>query len=166
MTYSFSFIDLFCGVGGIRLGMEQAGFRCVMSSDIDPACRRVYRRNFGDTPLGDIRTIEASAVPNHDVLCAGFPCQPFSISGKKQGFADTRGTLFFEICRIAREKRSPVILLENVKHLLHHDKGRTLGVILGSLEELGYKVSYRVLNASDFGVPQHRERVLFVASRF
>ena len=107
-----TFIDLFCGIGGIRLGMESAGFQCVMSSDIDIECQRTYFENFGEVPLGDIREIDEKDVPDHDVLCAGFPCQPFSISGRQKGFQDTRGTLFFEICRMIYEKSPAVVFLE------------------------------------------------------
>ena len=141
---STTFIDLFCGIGGIRLGMEEAGFRCVMSSDINAECQRTYNENFGETPQGDITLIDEKTIPDHDILCAGFPCQPFSISGKQKGFEDTRGTLFFEICRIVNEKRPSVVALENVKHLVYHDHGKTLDVILSKLKELGYTVSWRV----------------------
>ena len=160
-----SFIDLFCGVGGIRLGMEAQGFKCVMSSEIDKDCRETYAANFKEAPLGDIRSIRAEDVPDHDILCAGFPCQPFSISGLKKGFGDTRGTMFFEICRIAEKKRPEVIFLENVKNLIYHDGGRTFDVIVKSLEELGYTVSWDILNAVDFGLPQNRERVFIAACR-
>lgn len=159
---TIKFIDLFCGVGGIRLGMETQGFECVLSSDINAECQKTYEENFGELPLGDICNIDAKDVPNHDILCAGFPCQPFSISGKQKGFEDTRGTLFFEICRIIREKKPKVVFLENVKHLVHHDKGKTLQIILKELETLGYNVSWKVLNGSDFGVPQNRERIIII----
>ncbi len=160
-----TFIDLFCGVGGIRIGMESQGFKCVMSSDINIECQRTYKENFNELPLGDITEIDEKNVPDHDILCAGFPCQPFSISGKQKGFDDTRGTLFFEICRIIDEKKPKVVFLENVKHLVHHDHGHTLQVILNKLEDLGYKVSWKVLNGSDFGVPQNRERIIIVGSK-
>ncbi len=159
------FIDLFAGIGGIRMGMETAGFRCVMSCDINTECRRNYRENFGETPLGDIREVDEATVPDHDILCAGFPCQPFSISGRQKGFEDTRGTLFFEICRIVSRKKPCVVFLENVKHLVHHDHGRTLNTIIDKLEELGYVVAWRVLNGADFGVPQNRERIIIVGTR-
>ena len=160
-----TFIDLFCGIGGIRLGMEYAGFSCIMSSDINTECQRTYKENFGEMPQGDITLIDEKYIPNHDILCAGFPCQPFSISGKQKGFEDTRGTLFFEICRIINEKKPHVVFLENVKHLVHHDHGQTLDAILTKLEELGYTVSWRVLNGVDFGVPQNRERIIIIGSR-
>lgn len=158
------FIDLFCGIGGIRLGMEKQGFECVMSCDINPECQKTYYENFKEKPLGDIAQIEATSVPDHDILCAGFPCQPFSISGKQKGFADTRGTMFFEICRILEKKKPPVVFLENVKHLVHHSKGNTLKTIIDNLEELGYNVSWRVLNGADFGVPQNRERIIIIGT--
>lgn len=159
-----AFIDLFCGVGGIRLGMEQAGFHCVMSSDINRECQNTYYENFGEMPQGDIKEIDGASIPDHEILCAGFPCQPFSISGKQKGFEDTRGTLFFEICRIINKKKPTVVFLENVKHLVHHDHGKTLKIILSKLEELGYAVSWHILNGSDFGVPQNRERIIIIGS--
>ncbi len=159
-----TFIDLFAGIGGIRLGMEEAGFNCIMSCDINKECRRNYYENFNEVPLGDIQTINEEDVPSHDILCAGFPCQPFSISGKQKGFSDTRGTLFFEICRIVNKKKPTVIFLENVKHLVHHNNGNTLRTIISKLEEMGYYVSWRVLNGLDFGVPQNRERIIIIGS--
>ena len=162
-----NFIDLFCGVGGIRMGMDlQPNFHCVFSSDINEECQRTYYVNYGDMPAGDIMQVDENVdIPEHDILCAGFPCQPFSICGLQQGFEDTRGTLFFEICRIIRAKHPQVVFLENVKHLAHHDHGRTLKVIINTLEDLGYNVSWKVLNAVDFGVPQNRERIIIIASR-
>lgn len=160
-----TFIDLFCGIGGIRIGMESQGFECVMSCDINVECQKTYKANFNEWPLGDITKISEKDVPDHDILCAGFPCQPFSISGKKKGFEDTRGTLFFDICRIIKEKKPEVVFLENVKHLVHHDHGNTLNVILNKLESLGYKTSWKILNASDFGVPQNRERIIIIGSK-
>ncbi len=161
---AIKFIDLFCGIGGIRIGMERNGFECVMSSDINTECQKTYDENFHEMPQGDIREIKACSVPDHDILCAGFPCQPFSISGKQKGFEDTRGTLFFEICRILEEKKPPVVFLENVKHLIYHDKGKTLKTIINKLEDLGYLVGCKVLNGADFGVPQNRERIIIIAS--
>jgi len=160
-----TFIDLFCGIGGFRLGMTQAGFECVFSCDINPGCQKTYRANFGEAPHGDIACVNADDIPDLDVLCAGFPCQPFSISGKQKGFADTRGTLFFEICRIIEAKRPSVVFLENVKHLIHHDGGRTRQVILEKLNDLGYLTEWRLLNAKDFGVPQNRERIVILGSQ-
>lgn len=165
MGSQVKFIDLFCGIGGIRLGMESQGFECVFSSDINVECQRTYAENFGETPEGDITLIDENSIPNHDILCAGFPCQPFSISGKQKGFEDTRGTLFFEICRIIDKKQPKIVFLENVKHLVHHDHGKTLSVILSKLEELGYQVSWKVLNGADFGVPQNRERIIIVGCK-
>ena len=164
MGNDIRFIDLFCGVGGIRLGMESSGFKCVFSSDINEECKRTYKENFGEEPYGDITLIDEKDIPDHEILCAGFPCQPFSISGKMKGFTDTRGTLFFEICRIIQEKKPKVVLLENVKHLVHHDNGKTLDVIIKSLEGLGYTVSWSILNSSDFGVPQNRERIIIIGT--
>ena len=165
MKKEIDFIDLFCGVGGIRLGMEKAGFTCVFSCDINPDCQKTYFENFREQPAGDIKKVDEKEIPKHQILCAGFPCQPFSISGKKKGFADTRGTMFFEICRIIKQKKPEVVLLENVKHLEHHDGGRTLETIIHNLQLLGYAVNTKVLNAADFGVPQNRERILIVGNR-
>jgi DNA (cytosine-5)-methyltransferase 1 len=165
MTYKPTFIDLFSGIGGFRIGFEQAGFECLMSSEINDYCKTTYQKNFGETPLCDVTKIPLNEIPNHDVLTAGFPCQPFSICGKKRGFEDTRGTLFFHICEIINEKQPKVVLLENVKHLIHHDSGNTLAVILNSLEELGYYVNFKLLNAKNFGVPQNRERIIIFATR-
>jgi DNA (cytosine-5)-methyltransferase 1 len=163
------FVDLFCGIGGFRYAFEQAAesfdvaSRCVFSCDIDDACARAYSANFGETPAGDIREINANDIPNHDVLLAGFPCQAFSIIGNGEGFRDTtRGTLFFDIARILDEKKPRAFVLENVKGLVSHDKGRTMRIILNTLTELGYSVDYKVLNALDFGLPQKRERVWIV----
>lgn len=165
LKQSFNFIDLFAGIGGIRMGAENAGGKCVFSSEINPKAAKVYEKNFKENPLGDVTKIDLSKLPNFDMLCAGFPCQPFSISGKKMGFEDTRGTLFFDICRIVDDKKPKIVFLENVKHLIHHDKGKTLKIILTTLENLGYKVTYRLLNAKDFGVPQNRERIIIIASK-
>lgn len=164
MKERIKFIDLFCGIGGIRLGLDYQGFECVFSSDINTECQRTYKTNFGEEPFGDITKIDEKSIPDHDILCAGFPCQPFSISGKQKGFDDTRGTLFFDICRIINEKKPSVVFLENVKHMVHHNGGRTLQTILEKLEDLGYEVSWRVLNGVDFGVPQNRERIIIIGS--
>ena len=160
----YKFIDLFAGIGGFRMGFESQGFKCVFSSEIDEHAKEVYKLNFGDIPFGDITKLDENQVPNHDILLAGFPCQPFSIAGEKKGFCDTRGTMFFEIERIIRAKKPRVVVLENVKHFKNHDKGRTLKTVLFSLENLGYTVSWEVLNAKDFGVAQNRERTIIVAS--
>lgn len=162
------FIDLFCGIGGFRVAMDEACNEnglipdCVFSSDIDPYCRDSYQSNFGDMPLGDITQIHENDIPNHDILFAGFPCQPFSIIGNKKGFEDTRGTLFFHIARILKHKKPKAFILENVKLLVRHDKGQTLKVIIKTLQDLGYHVQYSVLNALDYGLPQKRERVIIV----
>ena len=157
-----TFIDLFAGIGGMRLAFESQGFRCVFSSEIDEPCRKMYEANFGERPYGDIRQIDAADIPDHDVLLAGFPCQPFSIMGKGLGLVDTRGTLFFEIERILKAKRPRAFLLENVKQLRGNDKGRTLKVILSTLKGLGYHVDWKILNCLDFGLPQKRERLFIV----
>ena len=141
------------------------GGRVVYASDIDPECRRVYKANFGIEPDGDITAVDAESVPDHDLLCAGFPCQPFSIMGERRGFDDIRGTLFFEIIRILDARRPAAFVLENVRQLWSHNRGQTLTRILESLDELGYWVDKRVLNALDFGLPQKRERVVIVGFR-
>ncbi len=162
---NLKFVDLFAGIGGIRSGFVNQGFECVLSSEIDSNCQKTYLNNFGEQPFGDVCNLESSHIPSFNVLCAGFPCQPFSICGKRQGFADTRGTLFFEICRILNETKPEVVFLENVKHLLHHDSGNTLSVIISTLEELGYRTSYKLLNALEFGLPQNRERIVIIGSK-
>lgn len=160
------FIDLFAGIGGFRLGFESAGCECVFSSEIDNHACKVYELNFGDNPKCDITKLDPSTVPDFDILCAGFPCQAFSICGKQKGFYDeTRGTLFFDICRLLEAKKPKAFVLENVSNLEKHDSGRTLTVMLSVLSELGYTVVYKVLNARNFGVPQNRERVVIVGSR-
>ena len=162
----FTFIDLFAGVGGIRLGMQKAGGKCIYSSEWNCQAQKTYLTNYGEMPFGDItKESTKNYIPDSfDVLCAGFPCQPFSISGKQKGFEDTRGTLFFDICSIVSAKRPRVIFLENVKHLVHHDEGNTLKTILTKLKDLGYNVTWRVLNGSDYGVPQNRERIIIVGT--
>lgn len=163
--YDFTFIDLFAGIGGFRIPLQELGGKCVFSSEFNYHAQRAYELNFGEVPFGDITKLNLEIVPKHDVLCAGFPCQPFSISGKMKGFEDTRGTLIYHVFEII-EKRSPkVILLENVKHLVYHDNKRTLATITKHLEELGYIVSKKVLNATDFGVPQNRERIIIIGHK-
>ena len=160
---TFRFIDLFAGIGGIRIGFERAGGKCVFSSEFDEDACKTYEANFGEHPSGDITKIEASTIPDFDILLGGFPCQAFSIIGKKEGFAnETCGTLFFDIERILKEKRPPAFMLENVRNLTAHDKGNTFRVIKSHLEALGYHISAKVLNALDFGVPQKRERIIIV----
>ncbi len=159
-----TFVDLFCGIGGFHSAAHSLGLECVFASDIDAEARRAYEHNYKIRPHGDITAIKASDIPDHDLLCAGFPCQPFSIIGSRQGFEDPRGTLFFEIARIIREKKPKAVLLENVKQLATINKGKTLHNIIDSIEQLGYYVNYKILNALDFGVPQKRERILIVAT--
>lgn len=162
------FIDLFCGIGGFRVAFEEASeeldidAKCMFSSDIDPYCRDSYEANFGERPSGDITKINEKDIPDHDILFAGFPCQPFSIIGQMKGLNDTRGTLFFDIARIIKEKKPKAFILENVKMLVGHNGGNTLKVILQTLKELGYNVQYSVLNALDYGLPHKRERVIIV----
>jgi DNA (cytosine-5)-methyltransferase 1 len=156
------YIDLFAGIGGIRIPFDELGYKNVFASEIDSAACKTYQANFGDLPHGDITKIHEASIPDHDLLLAGFPCQAFSIMGKKLGFADTRGTMFFEIERILKHHKPKAILLENVKQLVTHDKGRTLAVILESLQKIGYFVQWKVLNALYFGLPQKRERIVIV----
>lgn len=156
------FIDLFAGIGGIRIPFDELGYKNVFASEIDKAACITYKANFGELPAGDITQINAIDIPKHDLLLAGFPCQAFSIMGKQLGFTDTRGTMFFEIERILKYHKPNAILLENVKQLVTHDSGRTFKVILAKLEELGYHVKWKILNALDFGLAQKRERVIIV----
>lgn len=160
--YEHTFVDLFAGIGGIRIPFDEMGYQCMFSSEWDAKACKTYFANFGTMPFGDITKIPATNIPKHDVLLAGFPCQAFSIMGKMQGFADTRGTMFFEIERILKHHQTPYILLENVKQLVGHDGGRTFKVILEHLDNLGYHIKWDVLNALDFGLPQKRERVIIV----
>ena len=166
----FTFIDLFAGIGGMRLAYENVGGRCVYSNEWNKYSQQTYYANFGEQPEGDITKVDAKTIPDHDILVAGFPCQPFSIAGvskkislgRKTGFEDkTQGTLFFDVCRILKEKRPKAFMLENVKNLKSHDKGRTFKTILESLDELKYKVFFPVLDGQNF-VPQHRERIIIV----
>jgi len=159
----FTFIDLFAGIGGIRLGFESVGGKCVFSSEFDKDACNTYQANFGEYPFGDITKIDAKNIPDFDVLLGGFPCQAFSIIGKKEGFAnETCGTLFFDIERILRAKQPRAFMLENVRNLTAHDGGRTFKIIRSHLEALGYNVYAKVLNALDYGVPQKRERIIIV----
>lgn len=162
----FTFIDLFAGIGGTRLGFESAGGECVFTSEWDPHAQRTYQANFGDRPHGDITKIESDEIPDFDVLLGGFPCQPFSSIGKRQGFLhETQGTLFHDVARIIGDKKPKAFLLENVPGLLTHDKGKTFEIIEKTLLELGYTVDYKVLNSADFGVPQQRKRIYIVGFR-
>ena len=156
--HGIKFIDLFAGLGGFRIALERNGGKCVFSSEIDKYAREAYKNNFGEEPKGDIIKIESSVIPDHDILCAGFPCQPFSIAGKRLGFEDARGTLFFEVARILRDKRPKAFILENVSGIVSHDSGNTLATILSILEELDYSVVWKVMNAKEYGVPQNRNR--------
>ncbi len=159
----FTFIDLFAGIGGIRRPFQELGGKCVFSSEIDKFAIQTYEANWNETPSGDITKIDEKEIPKFDILLAGFPCQAFSIAGKRKGFSDTRGTMFFEVERILEYHKPKCFMLENVKGLLNHDKGKTFKTMLDILEKkLKYKVYYKVLNAKDFGVPQNRERIIIV----
>lgn len=160
---NFSFIDLFAGIGGTRLAFESVGGQCVFTSEWDKYAKKTYTANFGEEPHGDITKISTKAIPDFDVLLAGFPCQPFSSIGKRQGFLhETQGTLFYDVARVLKDKRPKAFMLENVQGLITHDKGKTLQTIMGVLNNLGYTVQYKVLNAADFGVPQMRKRIYIV----
>lgn len=161
---SFKFIDLFAGIGGFRIAFQNLNGKCVFTSEIDPYAQETYKLNFGDTPWGDITQIHERNVPDHDILLAGFPCQAFSIAGKRGGFNDTRGTLFFDVARIIKEKQPKAIFLENVKGLSHHRGGKTLATILNVLRnDLGYYIPEpKIINAKNYGVPQNRERIFIV----
>ncbi|QHI38496.1 Modification methylase HpaII [Kordia antarctica] len=160
----FKFIDLFAGIGGIRMGFERNEFECVFSSEWDTFSQKTYLKNFAEMPSGDITKIDIKSIPNHDVLTAGFPCQPFSTIGKREGFQHpTQGTLFFDIVRILKEKKTSSFLLENVAGLKNHDKGKTFDTIIDTLRnELGYWVDFKILDSADFKVPQHRKRIYIV----
>ena len=167
---AYTFIDLFAGIGGFRMAFDDNGAKCVYSNEWNKYCQETYKANFGDEPEGDITQVEASAIPDHDILVGGFPCQPFSIAGvskknslgRATGFEDkTQGTLFFDVCRILKEKRPKAFMLENVKNLKSHDRGNTFRVITEALEELDYQIFYEILDGQAF-VPQHRERIVIV----
>lgn len=158
----FTFTDLFSGIGGFHIAASDNGGRCVFSSEIDIEAAKTYEANFKLKPHGDITKVKSADIPDHDLLCAGFPCQPFSIIGNRMGFDDMRGTLFFEIARILRDKKPSMIILENVKQLATHDNKKTISRILECLDEIGYKTFWRVLNALDYGLPQKRERTIIV----
>ena len=159
---TFKTIDLFAGIGGIRLGFEAHGCQNVFSSEWDVPAQKMYEANFGEKPYGDINLIDPTDIPDHDILLAGFPCQPFSIAGKQRGFDDTRGTLFFNIESILAAKKPKAFLLENVRRLTTHDEGRTFQVILCHLKNLGYTVYHTIFNSLHFGLPQKRERIYIV----
>lgn len=156
------YIDLFAGIGGFHLALK--GHECVYANEWDKNANLVYKEKFGTCDDADIRTINTSEIPDHELLCAGFPCQSFSYAGKRKGMEDTRGTLFFEIARILKDKRPRYFLLENVKGLLSHDSGKTFQTILGVLTDLGYDVEWKVLNSRFFGLPQNRERVFIIGT--
>ena len=157
------FIDLFAGIGGFRIALEKYKNKCVFSSEWDKFAQLTYKHNFGEIPYGDITKINENDIPDHEILCGGFPCQAFSISGKQAGFKDTRGTLFFDIARIVKHKQPKVIFLENVKNLFKHDSGNTIKTVISVLKELNYETFIKVLDSSHFGVPQHRERIFMVS---
>lgn len=159
---SITFIDLFAGIGGFRLAFEELLCNCVFSSEIDIFAQKTYYENFNEKPFGDITKINEKEIPNHDILCGGFPCQPFSIAGLRKGFEDTRGTLFFDVLRILKEKKPKAFILENVKGLVNHDKGNTFNIIIENLELLNYEVFFNVLNTKDYNIPQNRERIYII----
>lgn len=160
---NYTFIDLFAGIGGFHLALSSFGAKCVFASEWDSYAAEVYEKNYAIKPNGDITNIKEEDVPTHNILCAGFPCQAFSVSGKQKGFEDTRGTLFFDIARIAAYHRPEVLFLENVKNLAQHNDGKTLETILDTLQSLDYTVFFKVLNTSNYSLPQNRERVYIVA---
>lgn len=159
---SFTFIDLFAGIGGFHQAASALGGKCVFASEIDEEAKKAYKENYDIEPYGDITLIDENLIPDHDILFAGFPCQPFSIIGNRLGFDDVRGTLFFDIIRILNAKKPPMFMLENVKQLKSHNKGKTLETILEKLKLLGYTVHWDIVNALDYGLPQKRERIIIV----
>ena len=159
----FKFIDLFAGIGGMRMPFDELGAKCVFSSETDKYARQTYKTNFNEEVSDDIRLIKTKEIPRFNILLAGFPCQPFSNAGLRKGFDDTRGTLFFDICRVCDHHKPEFVFLENVKHLKNHDNGKTLRVIIDKLKNIGYEVNFSVLNAKDFGLPQNRERIYIIA---
>ena len=162
----YKFVDLFAGIGGFRVSLQRLGMKCVFSSEIDKSARIAYQRNFNDDDVrGDICEINAREIPTHDVLCAGFPCQSFSIAGKRSGMNDRRGRLFYEILRIVEHHKPLVLLLENVRNILTVDGGEAIKTIKTKLDEAGYSVHYSLLDASDYGIPQNRKRVYFACLR-
>jgi len=165
MLNHIRYIDLFAGIGGFHQAMSKYGAECVFASEWDKDCQKTYEDNYNLKPYGDITQIDEKEVPEHDVICAGFPCQAFSISGKQKGFEDSRGTLFFDVARIAKYHKPKMLLLENVRNFEKHDNGNTLHIVKSTLEEIGYSFFSKVLNASFFGVPQKRERIFIVAFR-
>mgnify|MGYP005984689759 CR=1 FL=1 len=165
ITSKYKFIDLFAGIGGIRTGFElvfKEKSEFVFASELDKFAQTAYHANYNEIPEGDITKVDEKDVPNHDIVLAGFPCQAFSIAGKRKGFEDTRGTLFFDVARIVEEHNPQVVFLENVKGFRNHDKGNTFATVKATLQDMGYKVFAEVLNAKDFGVPQNRERIYII----
>lgn len=162
---NYTFIDLFAGLGGFHIALESLGAKCVYANEWDKHAQEVYASNFNILPEGDITKVDEKTIPDHDILCAGFPCQAFSISGKRLGFQDSRGTLFFDVARIVKEKRPKVVFMENVKNFASHDGGKTIAVVEATMHELGYSFDYKVLNAVNYGIPQKRERVYMVCFR-
>ena len=161
----YRFIDLFAGIGGIRIPFDELGAKCVFTSEWDKFSQQTYEKNFGKKPSGDITQIRAEEIPSFDILLAGFPCQPFSFAGHKKGFEDTRGTLFFDICRIVEYRKPKILFLENVKGFKNHNKGNTFKTVQETLDNLGYKVHSHVLNSKNFALPQNRERFFMIAFR-
>lgn len=159
---NITYIDLFCGIGGFRIALDKFGAECLFSSDFDKDCQKIYELNFKEKPYGDITKVDTKLIPRHDILTAGFPCQPFSISGKQGGFEDTRGTLFFDVAKIIKLKRPKIVLLENVANFAKHDDGKTLNTVKKVLTDLDYNFFYKILNASDFGIPQSRKRTYMI----
>ena len=161
----YTFIDLFAGIGGFHVSLESMGAKCVYANEWDKFAQEVYHDNFSILPEGDITKVNEKNIPDHDILCAGFPCQAFSISGKQLGFNDSRGTLFFDVARIVKAKKPKVVFMENVKNFASHDNGKTLAVVKATMEELGYTMHEAVLNAVNYGIPQKRERIYMVCFR-
>jgi DNA (cytosine-5)-methyltransferase 1 len=159
---TLTFADMFCGIGGFHVAAETLGMKCLFACDIDEDCRKIYEHNFHLKPASDICRVKPASVPDHDVLFAGFPCQPFSIIGNRGGFSDSRGTLFFELAKVIKAKQPQAVVLENVRMLASHNEGKTLERITAALKELGYWVDHKIFNALDFGLPQKRERILIV----
>ncbi len=159
------YIDLFAGIGGFRIALDSFGLECVYSNEWDKQAQTTYQANFGETPDGDITKVDEKTIPKHSILCGGFPCQAFSISGKRLGFNDTRGTLFFDVARIVKHHKPEVLFLENVKNFAKHDNGKTLETVTNTLKELNYNVFHQVLNAGDYGLPTTRERIYIIGFR-
>lgn len=163
--HELKFIDLFCGIGSFHYSFKKLGWKCIMSCDINKSVKETYKENYNINPLGDIIDINPSDIPNYDILCAGFPCQPFSQCGKQKGFTDDRGTLFFNIMKFIQVNRPKIIILENVQGLLTHNEGQTFQKIKASIEEEKYTIKYNVLKCSDYGLPQMRKRLFIIAVR-